>query len=506
MNRQYPGTSGGSTSRGRGGCRRGLGLGAGFIALIACGMAACVLFLLLPNLYDPRGNAVPRVQIRVPSPGAQVRARDPQAVVVQAYEAQGIQRYELYVDGNLALYETPPAGAAELPSMTEMIWRPAELGTRVLVARVTDGSGRVGTSQSVVVEVFEPPADELVCAPVEVQQGDTWETIAARYGVSPDQVRDCNPGVSELPAPGGVVNAPIPRDQLPADFFGVDEPGDNAEAPPPEAPPVEPPQGAGEGPADEVADGGAGGDLPWDFGDGFGAPDPPTAPAQFSLELAGGCGVLARWSDNSTDETGFRLYRSSAGANFRAIRDLGPNDALAELIYVDTVPLGGHYEYYVASVNDGGESPGPIAGIDVPDADCAIQIPPIVMGATFTLQFEALELTTSEDFRSVYCFLSLARLETHSRIPRWEDSFLEHADAGWNIADWAAGEWRYVFLQDSTQPVPVEINCWGMRPPDETFDLGTWTASHPSEEWDGRDLFGDTGAFQIRYHIEGYEN
>lgn len=505
-NKMYPGVFRGSAPRARGGCSRGIGLGAAFITLAICGMAACVLLLFLPNLYDPQGGAVPRVRIRVPSPGAQVRARDGQAVVIQTYEAKGITRYELWVDGNLALFENPQAGASELPPVTEMMWRPSELGTRVLVARATDERGRVGVSQPVVVEVVEPPADELVCAPVEVQPGDTWETVAARYGVSPNQARQCNPGLTELPAPGGVVNAPIPRDQLPADFFGVDEPGDNAEPAGPAGPPVEPPQGEGAGPANEVEGGSAGNNLPWGFGAGFGAPDPPTAPAQLTLELTGGCGVRAHWSDNSINETGFRLYRSGAGADFRVIRDFGANEALAELTYDDTVPLGGHYEYYAAAVNDGGESPGPIAGIDVPNEACAIQIPPLVMGVATPLQFEALELTTSNDFDRVYCFLSLARLEPHSRIPRLEDSFLGHAGPGWNIADWAAGSLRYVFIQDSTQAVPVEINCWGTRLPDETYDLGTWMGSHPSEEWDGRDLFGETDGFRVRYRIEGFKN
>ena len=65
---------------------------------------------------------------------------------------------------------------------------------------------------------------------------------------------------------------------------------------------------------------------------------------------------------------------------------------------------------------------------------------------------------------------------------------------------------RYVFGQNPDQPVPVEINCWGTRLPNETYDLGTWRTSHPREQWDGRDLFGDVGGFQIRYHIESYEN
>ena len=385
---------------------------------------AVAVFFILPRLFGPQGNAVPLVQIRVPSPGAQVRAQDGQVVLIQTYEAKTITRYELWVDGKAALFQTPSQGATELPSSIQMIWRPATPGERMLVARAYDASGRIGTSQPVVVEVIAPPEDELVAVTIEIKPGDTLAGIAQGYNVSPEQVRQYNPGVPESPTPGTELVVPVPRDQLPEGFLGVDHPGDNNPGPAPETTPALPPQGEGVGPAPPAGDGGAGG-LPWDMGPGFGASEPPTAPQQIHLELLGGCGLRVRWTDNSTSETGFRIYRSAAGNNFRAIKDLGANDALAELTYDDQVPLGGHYEYYVAAVNAGGESPGPIAGIDVAREGCAIQAAPLSWGrAAAILQFEALSLTTRNDFDTVHCFLSLARLEPHSRIPRLEDVFL----------------------------------------------------------------------------------
>lgn len=133
--------------------------------------------------------------------------------------------------------------------------------------------------------------------------------------------------------------------------------------------------------------------------------------------------------------------------------------------------------------------------------------PLLAAEAMWTLQFEWTSLATNTQYDDAYCYLSLARLEPYARVPDNENLFLAPtAGGGWNIEHYAAGINRRVFGQPPREPVPVRIECWARRGGEEPELLGSFSAEHPSEEWDGRDLFGATDGFRVVYHIEPYEN
>jgi hypothetical protein len=472
---------------------------------LAVGAAVLIVpFVALPRLPDPQAGDSPRVQIRLPSHGARVPVAEHQLVLLQAYKVESVARYELWVDGSLAAYDLPAAGEVGLPLSSRMPWHPGEPGLYTLVGRAYDAEGRAGTSVPVVVEAVATAIAGLVNIEVLVQEGDTIESIAEEYGSTPEWIREANPGLTEPLEPGTTVFVPVPPDRVPPEYVAEEgeeaEPADEEGLPPPPLP-----QGQGEGPA-QPAEQAEPSELPWDFGPSAGAPPPPAAPVGLEASHGGDCTVRLRWTDVADSETGFRIYRlSAASGDFRRVAQVEANQDLAILVYDDVVPLGGPYQYTVAAVNAGGESPGPIAVVDVPRDACSISAPLMEGQAAAWLQFEATSLNTFSQFDGVYCYLSLAKLQPHSRLPEDDDSELAPREGGWNISVHASGLRRFTFIQDPEAPVPVEFECWGRRGREHT-SLGEFRASHPAEEWDGRSLTGEGEGFRLTYHIEPFSN
>jgi len=81
-------------------------------------------------------------------------------------------------------------------------------------------------------------------------------------------------------------------------------------------------------------------------------PTPPNAPG--SLIANGGMGYISvSWSDLSTTETGFRVYRRQWSAAFGILTATGPNVTS----FIDwTAELGVTYTYYVVAFNAEGAS------------------------------------------------------------------------------------------------------------------------------------------------------
>lgn len=82
------------------------------------------------------------------------------------------------------------------------------------------------------------------------------------------------------------------------------------------------------------------------------APSTPVAPTQLSATGGANNSVTLTWQDNSTNESGFRVYRSTNGTTFTLLATVGTNNNA----YTDmtTAPLTLYY-YYVAGYNSGGE-------------------------------------------------------------------------------------------------------------------------------------------------------
>jgi probable HAF family extracellular repeat protein len=82
-------------------------------------------------------------------------------------------------------------------------------------------------------------------------------------------------------------------------------------------------------------------------------PPAPPAPTDLKLRVAAPGQVTFTWSDNSSSETGFELYRHTGDGDFRLLVVLAPNTRL----FQDTnLAPGRHYSYRVRAVGVGGVS------------------------------------------------------------------------------------------------------------------------------------------------------
>ena len=82
------------------------------------------------------------------------------------------------------------------------------------------------------------------------------------------------------------------------------------------------------------------------------APSTPAAPTQLSAIGGANNSITLTWQDNSTNESGFRVYRSTDGNTFTLLSTVGANNnAFTDMT---TSPLSLYY-YYVVGYNGGGE-------------------------------------------------------------------------------------------------------------------------------------------------------
>lgn len=90
--------------------------------------------------------------------------------------------------------------------------------------------------------------------------------------------------------------------------------------------------------------------LPWDIG-AYKASG-PTAPTSLSSVAVGSATINLSWTDNSSDETGFKVERSTDGSTWSQIATVGAGVTS----YTDSNLYGGTYYYRVRAYNDNGNS------------------------------------------------------------------------------------------------------------------------------------------------------
>jgi LysM repeat protein len=449
---------------------------------------------------------LPLVAITEPRPGNQVAQMDTVVIAARAQDPDRIKKVEFWVNGQLigAQASTNPQG--ESPFLASQVWRPSALGMYTVFARAFDTQGHSAQSSVVLVQAVEKSApDPNAVAQVIAQPGDTVASIAQDNGTTPEEVRRHNPDLgAREPAPGDSVLVPAaPETERPSD----DAPpgGGPSDVPivgPPSEPPPPPPGGGGGTSAPYIPPFSLG-----DLHDGLrdlcvrlprlpgcsDAPVPdataPTAPHSISATRSD-CRVEIRWTDDTTDELGYRVYRQPARGAFQLIAIVGPGSTRA----VDASPPPGTQRYFIAAFNT---SPTPgISGVTAP-----VEVPRECLRLTLvdaTLEIEALRMDVRGTFDGISCYFALAG-GPYERVPN--SGMMRLREGHWNITDYLGGENKRRVVVSRSVGLEVTANCLGRRGR-ELSALGEFTRVHPEAEWDGREIVVDAGGFAIAYRIQ----
>ena len=123
-----------------------------------------------------------------------------------------ITKQELWVDGLLAYVATMCERQGQKDFAATLLWTPKS-GQHTLVVRVLDVCDNVGTSPVVRVKVIDGGKRATPGSFANRQAGRHDSFDCPRERVTPDQLRQANPGLPDPPPPGDWVNIPPGNNQ-----------------------------------------------------------------------------------------------------------------------------------------------------------------------------------------------------------------------------------------------------------------------------------------------------
>ena len=492
-----------------------------YIPLFA-GMACIVLFgLLLLYVNYTSGRAMPtfpRVTIDATIPEGTGVVNQPVIVFGEASDPDGIESAELWVNG-VRVASQSNTDQDLYPFEISQSWIPDGPGNYLFLLRGIDRKGFASESPPVMIQIGERTyqPDPAMQGQYIVNEGDTVDSIAARFGTTPEEIRRLNSGLDDPIRAESLSVPPRPEtasdgDASPSSSDGGSPPpaGDGSDEPPHVSPPAAP--SPAEGTPAVPASAPWWGSLP--LSGGFSciitpalcaapvAGDTPPLPASdVHASLVDACQVSVSWTDNSTNEAGFRVYRLVTRPRFRfeliALLDPFP-DSGGRLSYVDSSAPTGESYYAVATINSRGEEVW-----SAPSEKMTTTCPSSTAGGGRALDVEALQMTINDSsIERIYCYLSLAG-SPFERIPEGRSEFITLEGGAWNIAEYASGDNKRTLMMDGTRPLEIIAECLGWQG-GTLIDLGRFTRSHPPEEWDARPLTAgpDDDAFSVTYRIQ----
>jgi hypothetical protein len=511
----------------------------GLCILLAAAAAAGYYFLW------PRPEARPLVLINSPRHGEQVEVGQEVTVHSVARDERKVIRVELWVDGQLQETQASnlPGGTSPFPLLAR--WRPSSPGSHTLIARAFNARGGRGQA-SVNVEAIQRAdrdgdgvTDEADACPDEPGSPAARGCPDGDGDGIPD-AEDACPDEAGLPEADG---CPSPSEE--------DRDGDGV---------LDEADGCPDDPGSPRADG-----CP--DGDGDGIPDAEDAcPDEPGLPEHDGCPVpgdmdgdgVPDAEDECPEESGLPEHAGCPDGDGDGIRD-GDDECPDE---PGPAPSGcpdrdgdGVRDRDDACPNEPGPAPsgcpdtgaGDRDGDGIPDdVDLCPNDPgpgptgcPSFGGSgdtgsdegssgggpfgelggditVFPVEFEALEFEVDHEYQEVHCYASLAD-EAEERY-----DFEPLGETQWDIAAVLGGENSRTVAVHEDEPLEVHVECWssniypveveespGGIPEGSAWgtvwDLGSFTANHPREDWDGHVITatGSVGeyGFQATYRI-----
>ncbi|MBI5946425.1 MAG: hypothetical protein HY864_18845 [Chloroflexi bacterium] len=415
------------------------------------GTAVSGLILLCAGLtawyYSQSQNQALRVftQIRNPQSGLVAPLNNPIPLDVYVEGNQTVQRLEVYADGTLV---GAANGAGQNVLTLAQTWTPATIGRHALVARAFFSAESFVDSSVVFVDVAElsSATQQLMVDSIPRADGVTQVTIkdlADAAQTTPEQILTLNPSLGAVD-PSAVIPAgtllTLPRTK--------DVPSVAAAAIPPPAP---------------------------------GAPGTPgdsSSVSHFSGETHSCSQISLAWTD-APDETAYALYRLSPGDDLMSLLSRLPANTTT---FTDDITRIGTYRYFLAPVRPGGEGISSMMPIEI-GPECS----PAGTGATSALRLSLINLSSAESFEGTYCYVSVngsryERLPAEPNLLRPTSGNLEYS-----LPMQLPSRGQYAMTVPTDGLVRIDGECWGRRGA-ESIQLGHFSGSHASPEWDGRDL------------------
>ncbi len=288
-------------------------------------LLVCVAVLSACTTYTK-----PVVVVLAPPSGSQFYEGDEIAVQSTSADPQGVVRVELMVDGNVVRTDVSPVPQGQMNFTVVQVWK-ATAGTHVITVRAYNVAGVVSDPIGISVEVLPRAAQAPTLTPI----------------VLPPSPTPLPPVTIPQVTPSPTVATPSP--------------------PPTETPTSSPP-----------------------------LPQAPAAPSNFS---ATGTGTTIRfvWTDNATNELGFRIYQVGVTA---PVLTLGANAGTGETFYAWMErPCNLQASYYIRAYNAAGES-APSAAHSAVTIPCAPGGLSVAVVAQTTVTFSFTDNATNEsEFR-----------------------------------------------------------------------------------------------------------
>jgi hypothetical protein len=387
-----------------------------------------------------------------------------------------IQRAELWVDG-----ENVETQENDVPEGTGLFYASfgyvALEGQHSLIVRGVDTAGLIGQSLpiSIMAGRATEPEEANQGMGFYVQEGETWESIAETRGVNPDNLIEANPNFgSQNPPPGAVVVVPSPPD--------------SGSAPP--APAAPPSSGVGNLSIPTIPM------LPIitapNLLDNFTifAGSPPDGPVNLQGQVDG-CTVLLTWQDQADNETRYDVWYAWSGVVPRVVASLKPSPGTGYAWFQFPAPQGGYIPFWVEAVNSKGGQPSNTITLHInescntPESDY--------------LQVEVFDMTVQGGYDRVYCYASYEGVP-EQRIPENNGEFVQVSGSTADFSAQAAGHRSKIISKPADGVLNIDGKCLGWAG-QNLNNLGTFSDSFSSIEWDGARRVIQGAAYQIEFAI-----
>jgi hypothetical protein len=442
------------------------------IAVIAIALFSLVAFIVgvLGLLTIARRDQVlgdfapPEVIVTNPSAGSSHPAGLVVEVSASALGFQPITRVELWLDGELKESRTSKQPSGITPFNVNYGLLIPE-GPHNIVVRAVNSKGVVG--QSIPFNIFGTPTDKNAIPSFifPAKEGETLEDLGKKTGLDPKDILAANPALAGGVPPGGAnIIVPVPAE---GNKMGV-----KPNAPPQNQPAPNPKPGSTELKVSIIP------------GFGFLVENPPIAPDNLIAQIES-CWVKLQWRDNSTNETGYRVWRSNPGSLPTKIVNLQKSQGTGAVKAQFAVPYRGIFNIWVEAINQGGVQPSNVVTVNA--TGCPEYNPERV-------QIDTLEMRTSQPYEKTYCYISIEQYPA-TRLPLDTETFNEII---WGkLVIWPQ---KFNIAVPADQLLDISGECWGWVGANLS-KIGVFKESFASGVWDGRISTLEGGGFQIDISI-----